>query len=558
MAAGDLMNTVGDDPAVHNAGLVSGMRDLSTLSVKMCEGRTEEEILRLAIGEVLSLSSCKVEAIYRGVGGALVRQPDMSPGRSDLDTEIDRLARDSPMLSLADGRWRKALGLSDPIDVDGCIVVSAEEEPSKEQIYLLDVLAHQTGVALTGAALFKSYREHSAALAELTERLAATTARLQRQARIQEALVAVSADHMSEQGIVDALYEVTELPVAVEDRFGNLRTWSGPQRPDPYPKQTAHARGQLLHDLAAAGHPVRVDDRVITLLQPGPEILGVLALSDPARHMAEDDLFALGYASQMLALGLAHQNHLAQMELRLRRDLLEDLLSGTEDISAFARSEALDHDLHGLHHVVVVRSPERSVSSTADATRRATAALDIDCLQGRQVGLVVVLVRGKPDAISLHNQIGRELGAACMMGVGGRCARPEDLPRSFEEACRALHVRENSQQPNGATAFDDLGFYRLINPGERESHVIDYMREWLGALLDYDERRHTEMVSTLSQYLESGGNYDDTAAALFIHRSTLRYRLSRIRKLTGLDLSDADVRFNLQVATRAWQVLRGS
>jgi hypothetical protein len=36
---------------------------------------------------------------------------------------------------------------------------------------------------------------------------------------------------------------------------------------------------------------------------------------------------------------------------------------------------------------------------------------------------------------------------------------------------------------------------------------------------------------------------------------TLKYRLQRIREISGLDLSDPDTRFNFQLATRAWQTL---
>ncbi|MGY1936345.1 PucR family transcriptional regulator [Nocardia gipuzkoensis] len=68
------------------------------------------------------------------------------------------------------------------------------------------------------------------------------------------------------------------------------------------------------------------------------------------------------------------------------------------------------------------------------------------------------------------------------------------------------------------------------------------MREWLGTLLDYDRDHRADLVHTSSRYLECGGNYDDSAAALHIHRSTLRYRLGRIRELTGFD-------------TRAWRFL---
>lgn len=40
-----------------------------------------------------------------------------------------------------------------------------------------------------------------------------------------------------------------------------------------------------------------------------------------------------------------------------------------------------------------------------------------------------------------------------------------------------------------------------------------------------------------------------------IHRSTLRYRLQRIREISGLDLADVGNRLNLHVATRAWLLL---
>jgi DNA-binding PucR family transcriptional regulator len=40
-----------------------------------------------------------------------------------------------------------------------------------------------------------------------------------------------------------------------------------------------------------------------------------------------------------------------------------------------------------------------------------------------------------------------------------------------------------------------------------------------------------------------------------MHRSTLKYRLQRIRDISGHDLSNADTRFNLQLAARAWHTL---
>jgi DNA-binding PucR family transcriptional regulator len=59
----------------------------------------------------------------------------------------------------------------------------------------------------------------------------------------------------------------------------------------------------------------------------------------------------------------------------------------------------------------------------------------------------------------------------------------------------------------------------------------------------------------LGRFLDLGGNYDATSTAVAVHRSTLRYRLQRIRDISGRDLNDPDVRFNLQLATRALETL---
>ena len=76
-------------------------------------------------------------------------------------------------------------------------------------------------------------------------------------------------------------------------------------------------------------------------------------------------------------------------------------------------------------------------------------------------------------------------------------------------------------------------------------------------ILDYDANKGaSELVATLGQYLDRGGNYDATAQALSVHRSTLKYRLPRIREISRHDLTSPETEFNLQLAMRAWRTLR--
>jgi DNA-binding PucR family transcriptional regulator len=193
------------------------------------------------------------------------------------------------------------------------------------------------------------------------------------------------------------------------------------------------------------------------------------------------------------------------------------------------------------------------------AVEHTAVGLQLKILVARGSKLVVVLVRGRPDVQALHRAIGRELGTTTgAMGVGGHCDSPADFPRSYFEAVRALEIRLLSRSPDGASSYDELGVFRILHTGEDGTEIERFVRDWLGALIDYDFRRNADLVPTLSNYLECGGNYDETAAALLIHRSTLRYRLQRIREITGFDLADVDQRLNLHLATRALKVLEGT
>ncbi|WP_435127282.1 PucR family transcriptional regulator [Actinacidiphila sp. bgisy144] len=288
--------------------------------------------------------------------------------------------------------------------------------------------------------------------------------------------------------------------------------------------------------------------------------LGVVALVDPDRQAAETDTSALEQAALVLAPLLSHERRLAELEPHLRRDLVDRLISGETTDDEFTQAAVLGHDLHRPHKVAVLEWPgtdERA--GLGDAVARAARRLHLDVLVGSRGPTTVVLLAGgdrRDPASELHRALSDELGTgAGTIGVGGHCDVLTDLPHSYDEAVRALTVRRRSQDPYGSTHFEELGLCRMMGTGDGEREADRFVREWLGRLLDYDARHHTELVTTLSRYLESGGSYDTTSEMLLIHRSTVRYRLQRIREITGHDLSDVETRLNLHVATRIRNVL---
>jgi len=376
---------------------------------------------------------------------------------------------------------------------------------------------------------------------------------------VHELLGAVPASGTGESGIAAALHRLTGIPATIEDPFGNLRAAAGVDTGGAEWPSSGH-REAALRQATATGAPIRDGPRLISLVRPRGDLLGVLRLLDPDHQAGPDELFALEYATTILTVELAHQRSLAEMELRLRGDLVDDLLSGTDQDSALARAQAIGHDLRGPHHVWVVHWPDQhSDDAVLAAITQVLRRLQLSALSARHAGLAVMIIPGRPDAESLFGLLSEQFGSADgAVGVGGLSSSPAELPRSFSEARRALQIRRQSRSPRGVTAFDQLGIYRILDSGESRADVGIFVREWLGPLLDYDTQRHSDLVHTLSQYLECGGNYDATAGALIIHRSTLRYRLSRIREILHVDLAAVDTRLNLHVATRGWQVLDGT
>jgi DNA-binding PucR family transcriptional regulator len=97
---------------------------------------------------------------------------------------------------------------------------------------------------------------------------------------------------------------------------------------------------------------------------------------------------------------------------------------------------------------------------------------------------------------------------------------------------------------------------RLLGQVADPASLRELVTSWLDTLLRHDARRGSEYVETLAVYLECGGNHEQAAKTLIVHRSTLKYRLRRIHEISGYDLADHDIRFHLELAARAWRTLQ--
>lgn len=522
-----------------------------------------EQILANAVQSVSALAFCELGTCYLVVDGHLLASPTGAPRFQDRDGR--QLQGGDAIPHITGPGWRYTLStFGDGGELNACLVLHASTAPSPSQMIELRAIAGTMAPIAAEETAEEPQQEGTATAGDASDPdgrlrfLSATVLQLETRTSIQNALdgtlIAPIGQWASRESLLaEVLSVLTGHPVCIEDGFGNIRAAAGTKSGRPYARPSAADRSRTAQLWLASGSPVQEPQRLVALVLPDKAVLGAMCLLENGRPFTADDIFALGYGTRLLQVELLHRRSLAQMELKLGRDLVYELVSGMDEETAAVRAEALGYDVMGTQHVIVAQwQPPRTDDTVVVALRRTLRELQTAALVSQRSDMIVAVATGDPLDTELFTVAARILRSATgAVGVGGPSRAVSQLPRSYAEALRALHIRVHSIEPYGLTRYDQLGIYRLLDAHGSETDLAGYVEEWLGALQITDARRGSDLVRTLAQYLDHGGNYDDTADSLAIHRSTLRYRLKSIRQITGFDLADPEIRLNLHVATRA-------
>jgi sugar diacid utilization regulator len=236
-----------------------------------------------------------------------------------------------------------------------------------------------------------------------------------------------------------------------------------------------------------------------------------------------------------------------------------------------ARAAELEADLEGGAGVIVARATPRAAQSGEWRARVLTLALR--ALQSTGRGSIAVLGEGEPAEISaivpaadgaalgraalaLERELASALPGFAVTVASSRVAQdPVDLYRAGKEALLAANVAE--AEGRALLAFEDTGAYRLLLPAMSEdpAELERFYEETVAPLAAYDDQYETELVATIEAYLENDGSVTPTAERLYTHRHTIRYRLERVRELSGHDITSTEGREKLSLGLKAMRVL---
>ncbi|KDN22407.1 PucR family transcriptional regulator [Amycolatopsis rifamycinica] len=389
--------------------------------------------------------------------------------------------------------------------------------------------------------------------------------------------------------VANAIAALIDAPVTIEDRRSRVLAFSGRQdEADPSRVETILGRqvperfARMLADRGVFRELYRSDEPVYVGLSPenpegilvprvavavraGDEVLGSIwaAVREP---LTEDRTRALRDAARVVALHLLRVRAGADVERRLRADLLSTALEGGAAArEALSRLGLADRPVVVLA-LAVLETGVADAELAADRQRLSDGlAMHLSAVHPRcaaalvgdtAYGLVPVTRDTDAEQRALRiagdflDRVGDRVRA--VVGIGPVARSAAELPEARDSADRALRVlRSGSGAGRRVALLADVHVEALLLElqdlvaarGDRPTGAV-------ARLLDYDAQHHAHLVETLRAWLDAFGDVIAASAAVHVHPNTFRYRLRRLAEVGGFDMTDPEARFAAMLQLR--------
>lgn len=392
--------------------------------------------------------------------------------------------------------------------------------------------------------------------------------------------------------LANAIATLLNAPVTIEDRNSRVVAFSGRQdEADPARVETVLGRQVperftrqleergVFRDLYRSEDPIDIDPvdadgvpsipRVALAVRAGDEILGSIwaAVREP---LTADRVRALKDSAGLVALHMLRRRAGADVERRLRADLLATVLEGGSGAADAASRLRLDgHRCVVLALAAADRTrDESSADARAIAERQHIAdafAMHLGAVYLRSavapIGDVVYAVVGiradHGDADLRASRVASDflgrLGSTreVRVGVGTVAEDVQGIPASRVNADRALRVLQHSPHREPVALFTTVQVDALlVELGDLARARGDQPTGPVRLLIDHDREKGTQLVETLRAWLDAFGDVSIAAARIYTHPNTFRYRLRRLAEISGLDLADPESRFSAMMQLR--------
>ena len=153
----------------------------------------------------------------------------------------------------------------------------------------------------------------------------------------------------------------------------------------------------------------------------------------------------------------------------------------------------------------------------------------------------------------VQQQLRRAVGSPVVVCAAPIGPPPDSPGRQFSLAQRCCRLMRALGLTDTSSTTDTLGLYAVVFDPDRNDD-LHRLLETTETIVDYDQKRGTDLLNTLDIYFINQGNHARTARAMDLHVNTLIKRIERINELIGTDWQQTDLALRLQFAVRFRQL----
>jgi purine catabolism regulator len=319
--------------------------------------------------------------------------------------------------------------------------------------------------------------------------------------------------------------------------------------------------------------------RLVTPIVVRNQIYGYVSLIKTSEEVGELEPSFIERASNICALQILNERTVIETEQRMKGELLDELLRQPNQNSyAAKRLSYLGYNLNKPHYVFIFQLQNQNVNLEDDHSLTHAKNLIIEVLrkQASHAGQNILvsnrldqvralipedLMKKESPNISIYGKdllerIRGEISPLqLLIGISNRCVEISHFNKGFKEASKAIEIAKLKGQNQQVILFSELGHIAILLDARNPEELESYANEILGPIYDYDTRYSTELLKTLYYYVNNECNLYKTARIMNVSIGGMRYRLTRIKELFGLDLTISSTRFEVQMSLDIYLVL---
>lgn len=318
------------------------------------------------------------------------------------------------------------------------------------------------------------------------------------------------------------------------------------------------------------------------------EVYGyIIYLKSKEEDVKSDYYNALSHANTALILDVQKKISSMQIENRHKNEFVQDIIMNNikykEEVSKRAKIYGWDFSQTTRLVVVVdidnfkdqyLKLENKSYNDDLESIREKIIKNTIkimksyfkDCVYATLSDSIVFLLQPKDNDLKSFNSYLkkccgeirlstlRKYKYSTTIGVGDIKEDIMDMHKSYEEAQLSIKIGQVLYKKDSTVFYRELGVFKLLYSVYENKDFNDFSTYYIGKIIEYDKNHNSELLNTLTVILQNDWNLKVAADDMFIHYNTMKYRYKKIATIINEDLNHSEVRLNLSLALKIYQM----